>query len=95
MQVGPGRAEQRRAEMAAREVEMVAQTQENRAEVGPGRGARFPRRWPSASGMARIGLLDYYEIKNLQADTSMRSSIAGVKSEGIPPRLEFAWPDRS
>ena len=30
----------------------------------------------------RIGVMDYYNLKNLQADTGMRSSIAGLGNEG-------------
>lgn len=81
MRVAQARAEQRRAEFAAREVEMVARTQQNRAEVVLAEAA-IPKAVASAFRDGSIGLLDYYEIKNLQADTSMRSSIAGTKSEG-------------
>ncbi len=34
---------------------------------------------------ARLGLMDYYELQNVQADTKMRTAIAGVGDEVAPP----------
>jgi uncharacterized protein YqfA (UPF0365 family) len=80
MRVAQARAEQRRAEAAAREVEMVAKTQQNRAEVVLAE-AEIPKSVSAGFRDGRIGLLDYYELKNLQADTTMRSAIAGTKQD--------------
>ena len=76
MRVAQARAEQRRAEAAAREQEMVARVQENRAQVVLAE-ADVPMAISNALRDARLGLMDYYELRNIQADTRMRSAIAG------------------
>ncbi|MEZ6053049.1 MAG: flotillin-like protein FloA [Planctomycetaceae bacterium] len=83
MRVAQARAEQKRAEAIAREQEMVAQTQANRAEVVLAE-AEVPEAIASAFRENRLGLLDYYELKNVQADTKMRSAIAGERDEVAP-----------
>jgi len=76
MRVAQAKAEQLRAEAKAREQEMVAHTQENRAKVVLAE-AEVPRAISEAFQNKGLGLLDYYELKNIQADTSMRTAIAG------------------
>jgi uncharacterized protein YqfA (UPF0365 family) len=76
MRVAQARAEQRRAEAAAREQEMIAKVQENRAKVVLAE-ADVPMAISNALRDARLGLMDYYELRNIQADTRMRSAIAG------------------
>ena len=83
MRVAQARAEQRRAQAAAREQEMVAKTQENRAAVVLAE-AQVPEAIAAAFNQRELGLLDYYELKNVQADTKMRSAIAGVRDEVAP-----------
>ena len=83
MRVAQARAEQRRAQAAAREQEMVAKTQENRAAVVLAE-AQVPEAIAAAFNQKQIGLLDYYELKNVQADTKMRTAIAGVGDEVAP-----------
>ena len=83
MRVAQARAEQRRAAAAAREQEMVAKTQENRAEVVLAE-AEVPKAVAGAFRDNRIGLLDYYQLQNVQADTKMRQAIAGVGDEVAP-----------
>ncbi len=80
MRVAQAHAEQRRAAAAAREQEMVARTTENRAAVVLAE-SEVPKAIAQAFRTQKIGLLDYYELKNVQADTSMRSAIAGVGDE--------------
>ncbi|QDT32283.1 flotillin-like protein FloA [Thalassoglobus polymorphus] len=80
MRVAQARAEQRRAEFAAQEQEMVAKTQQNRAVVVLSE-AEVPEAIAAAFRSGKLGLLDYYELKNVQADTSMRSAIAGMGDE--------------
>ncbi|MCY2964902.1 MAG: flotillin-like FloA family protein, partial [Planctomycetota bacterium] len=80
--VAQARAEQKRANMVAREQEMAARVQENRAKVVLAE-ADVPKAISEALTSGRLGLLDYYELSNVQADTRMRSSIAG---EGSPNR---------
>jgi uncharacterized protein YqfA (UPF0365 family) len=83
MRVAQARAEQRRAQAAAREQEMVARTQENRAAVVLAE-ADVPKAIALAFHDGNLGLLDYFELKNVQADTKMRSAIAGVEDQVSP-----------
>lgn len=76
MIVAQAKAEQRRAEARAREQEMTARIQENRAKVVLAE-AKVPRAVAEAFSSGNLGLLDFYELKNVQADTRMRESIAG------------------
>jgi len=70
------RAEQRRALAVAREQEMSAQVVENRAKVVLAE-AEVPKAIAEAFRSGNLGIMDYYRLKNIQADTSMRDSIAG------------------
>ena len=83
MRVAQARAEQRRAAAAATEQEMVAKTQENRADVVLAE-AEVPKAMAQAFREKRLGLVDYYELQNVQADTKMRSAIAGVQDAVTP-----------
>lgn len=83
MRVAQARAEQRRAGAVAREQEMVAKTTENRAAVVLAE-AQVPAAIASAFRERKLGLLEYYELKNVQADTSMRAAIAGIGDEVSP-----------
>lgn len=76
MRVAQAKAEQRRAAAEAREQEMVALTQENQASVVLAE-ASVPEAVAQAFREKQLGLLDFYELKNVQADTQMRSAIAG------------------
>jgi uncharacterized protein YqfA (UPF0365 family) len=76
MRVAQARAEQRRAGAAAREQEMVAKVQENRASVVLSE-AEVPNAISEALRGSQLGLMDYYELRNVQADTKMRTAIAG------------------
>ena len=75
MRVAQAKAEQMRAQARAREQEMVAKTQENRAHVVLAE-AEVPKAVSEAFATNKLGLLDFYELKNVQADTSMRESIS-------------------
>ncbi|MEO1980389.1 MAG: flotillin-like protein FloA [Fuerstiella sp.] len=79
MRVAQAKAEELRADQTAREQEMVARIQKNRAKVVLAE-AQVPKAVAEAFNSGKLGLLDYYELKNVQADTSMRQSIAGVGS---------------
>lgn len=81
MRVAQAKAEQLRADQTAREQEMIALIQENRAKVVQAE-AEVPKAVAEAFGSSRLGLLDYYELKNVQADTNMRQAIAGTGSKG-------------
>lgn len=86
LRVAQAEAEKRRAAAVAREQEMTAEVQENRAKVVLAE-AEVPQAIAQAFREGRIGVLDYYNLKNVQADTNMRTSIAGPgNTEGQPGR---------
>jgi uncharacterized protein YqfA (UPF0365 family) len=69
-------AEKRRAIAQAQEQEMVAMVQENRAKVVLAE-AQIPLAIAEAFKNGHLGVMDYYRLKNVQADTDMRSSLGG------------------
>lgn len=73
--VAQAEAERQRAMAVAREQEMVALTQENRAKVVLAE-AEIPLAIAEAFRKGHLGIMDYYNMKNVQADTDMRSAIA-------------------
>ena len=68
-------AEQRRAMAVAKEQENIAKQAENRALVVLAE-AEVPRAIAEAFRSGNLGVLDYYKLKNIQADTSMREAVA-------------------
>lgn len=76
LRVAQAEAEKRRAAAVAREQEMSALVQENRAKVVDAE-AEVPQAIASAFREGKLGVMDYYNMRNLQADTNMRNSIAG------------------
>lgn len=68
-------AEKRRAMAVAREQEMKALVQENRAKVVLAE-AEVPLAMAEAFRKGNLGIMDYYKMKNIAADTSMRENIA-------------------
>jgi uncharacterized protein YqfA (UPF0365 family) len=77
LRVAQAEAEKRRAAAVALEQEMQAKVQENRAKVVEAE-AQVPLAIAAAFASGRIGIMEYYNMKNLQADTSMRTNIAGM-----------------
>src|SRR5436309_3047491 len=71
------RAERTRAEAVAREQQMRALVEENRAKVVLSE-AEIPLAISQAFRDGRLGIMDYYNLRNLQSDTEMRNAIAGV-----------------
>jgi uncharacterized protein YqfA (UPF0365 family) len=67
-------AEKRRAMAVAREQEMKAQVQESRAKVVLAE-AEVPLAMAEAFRKGNMGIMDYYRMKNVMADTGMRESI--------------------
>jgi uncharacterized protein YqfA (UPF0365 family) len=67
-------AEQRRAAAQAREQEMSALVRENRAKVVLAE-AEIPKAIAEAFRSGNMGIMDYYRLRNIQADTQMRTSI--------------------
>lgn len=81
--IAQAKAEERRAMAVAKEQEMKAMVQEMRAKVVEAE-AEVPRAMAEALRTGKIGVMDYYNIKNLLADTSMREAISSMtkKEEG-------------
>jgi uncharacterized protein YqfA (UPF0365 family) len=75
-QIAQAKAEERRAMAVALEQEMSARVVEAEAEV--------PRAMAEAFRQGHLGVMDYYRMKNVQADTEMRRSIAGAPEEPPP-----------
>jgi uncharacterized protein YqfA (UPF0365 family) len=69
-------AEKRRAMAVAQEQEHSADVAKNRALVVLAE-AEVPRAMAEAFRNGNLGIMDYYKMKNIQADTSMRDNIAG------------------
>jgi uncharacterized protein YqfA (UPF0365 family) len=73
-------AERRRAMAVAREQEMTALVAENRAKVVLAE-AEVPKAIAQAFREGNLGIMDYYGLRNIQADTSMRRAIGGEEKE--------------
>jgi uncharacterized protein YqfA (UPF0365 family) len=86
LKVANAKAEERRAAAIAHEQEMKARVQEMRAKVVEAE-AQIPLAMAEAFRSGRLGVMDYYNMQNVMADTGMRKSIAeGSSSEtGHPP----------
>jgi uncharacterized protein YqfA (UPF0365 family) len=77
LRVAQAQAEKRRALAVAQEQEMRAKVEENRAAVVLAE-AEVPKAIADAFRNGRLGVMDYYGLRNLQSDTQMRNAIAGV-----------------
>ncbi|MFC5557669.1 flotillin-like protein FloA [Ureibacillus thermophilus] len=75
--IAQAKAEERRAMAVAKEQEMVARTQEMKAKVVEAE-AQIPLALAEALRSGNLGIMDYMNYKNIQADTAMRESIANV-----------------
>jgi len=76
LRVAEARAEERRAMAVALEQEMIAKAQEARANVIQAE-AEIPKAIAQAFINGNLGVMDYYKMQNVQADTEMRQSISG------------------
>ncbi len=84
LKVAEARAEERRAMAVAMEQEMIAKAQEARANVIQAE-AEIPKAIAQAFVNGNLGIMDYYKMQNVQADTEMRQAISGSgKSGGTP-----------
>ncbi len=79
LKVARAKAEERRAAAIAFEQEMKARVQEMRAKVVESE-AQIPMAMAEAFRSGRLGVLDYYNMQNVQADTGMRKAIAESSS---------------
>lgn len=83
--IAQAKAEERRAMAVAREQEMIAAVQEMRAKVVEAE-AEVPKALSSALREGKLGVMDYYNMQNLVADTQMREQIsrAGKLDDSSP-----------
>ena len=79
--IAQANAEERRAMAIATEQEMKAHTQEMRAKVVEAE-AEVPKALAEAFRNGRLGIMDYYQMQNIQADTAMRNAISGNSESG-------------
>jgi len=75
--IAQAKAEERRAMAVAREQEMKALVQEMRAKVVEAE-AEVPKALAEALRSGKIGVMDYYGMQNMQADTRMRESLSRI-----------------
>ena len=78
--IAQARAEGRRAMAVAEEQEMAAKVKEMRARVIEAE-SQIPLAMADAFRSGNLGVMDYYNIKNIQADTQMRTTIAGPEGD--------------
>ena len=81
--IAQARAEERRAMAVAREQEMKAEVQEMRAKVVAAE-AEVPLAMAEALRTGKLGVMDYYQLENVKADTSMRDGIAKATEPDLP-----------
>lgn len=85
LKVAEAKAEERRAMAVAVEQEMRAKTQAARAKVIEAE-SEVPMAIAGAFRSGNLGIMDYYRLQNIQADTEMRDSIAGSGKK--PPKTD-------
>lgn len=78
--IAQAKAEERRAMAVALEQEMKAKAQEARAKVIEAE-AEIPKAMAEAFRSGNLGIMDYYKMRNIQADTEMRDNIAKPKQK--------------
>ena len=81
--IAQAHAEVRRAAAVALEQEMVARVQEMRARVVEAE-AQIPMAMAEAFRSGHLGIMDFYRMKNIQADTTMRENIASPQEKQGP-----------
>ena len=78
--IAQAKAEERRAMAIATEQEMIAKTQEMRAQVVEAE-ALVPKAMADAFKNGKLGVMDYYKIQNVVADTNMRNSLSQPRQQ--------------
>jgi uncharacterized protein YqfA (UPF0365 family) len=84
LRVAQANAEKRRALAVAQEQEMRAKVEENRAHVVLSE-AEVPKAIAEAFRTGRLGVMEYYNLRNLQSDTGMRNAIASASGGNERP----------
>ena len=82
--IAQAKAEERRAMAVAKEQEMKAYTQEMEAKVVEAQ-AEVPHAMAAALREGNLGVMDYYTMNNVMADTSMRENIAKSGPSALKP----------
>ena len=93
LQAAQAEADKKRfqAEAEKRRAMAMAQTEENKAKIEENKAlvvlaeAEIPRAIAEAFRSGNLGVIDFYKLKNVQADTHMRNSIAGGGQGGSTP----------
>jgi uncharacterized protein YqfA (UPF0365 family) len=85
--IAQAKAEERRAMAIAAEQEMIARVQEMRAKVVEAE-AQIPLAMAEAFRNGNLGIMDYYRMKNISADTQMRESIGGNPAATTEKKLK-------
>lgn len=75
LKIARAKAEEKRAAAVALEQEMIAEVSRQRAKVVEAE-AEIPKAMAEAFRTGRLGIMDYYNMKNIMADTQMREAIA-------------------
>lgn len=78
--IAQAKAEERRAMAVAKEQEMKAAVEEMRAKVVEAE-AEVPRAMAAALREGNLGVMDYYNMKNVMSDTDMRNAISKIKKD--------------
>ncbi|WZL74632.1 flotillin-like protein FloA [Clostridiaceae bacterium 35-E11] len=78
--IAQAKAEERRAMAVAKEQEMVAAVQEMRAKVVEAE-AEVPKAMAQALREGKLGVMDYYNMQNVMADTAMRKMISKTEKD--------------
>lgn len=78
--IAQAKAEERRAMAVAKEQEMKAYTQEMEAKVVEAQ-AEVPHAMAQALKEGKLGVMDYYNLNNVQADTDMRNAISAAGTD--------------
>lgn len=79
-EIAQAKAEERKAMAIAQEQEMKARVQAMRANVVQSE-AKVPEAIAQAFTEGKLGVMDYYRLQNIQADTNMRNNLAGKKTD--------------
>ena len=87
LKVAEAKAEERRAMAVALDQEMKAKATEARAKVIEAE-AEIPRAIAAAFVSGNLGIMDYYKMQNVQADTEMRNSVSGTGKGGSTPKKD-------
>jgi len=85
--IAQAKAEERRAMAVAKEQEMKAYTQEMQAKVVEAQ-AEIPHALSIALQEGRIGVMDYYNMNNIMADTQMRETISKAGPAAVNPPVK-------